>query len=141
MLIILFGPPASGKSTLLEFLENKNYNVLDIEKLGKNYKERKENFYKKLNTKKFDVDFLFVGAADLSPDDFLGDKKSIMLLPNKKIYKKRLFERKYKTKQNGLFKYDKFKKWSIFFDGFIIENNGSVEETVNKILKLIFIDK
>lgn len=140
-LIAIFGPPGSGKSTIVELAHKRGIKAFDFELDGNNYTERLENakqIFKQIEND-FDKVVLF-GAADLALEDFPVGTKFVMLLPPKEEYERRLTERDSgypnKAGQGGIeYKYEDFKTMSQRFFDLIVSEPLNREETLEAVLK------
>ncbi|MFH1712219.1 MAG: hypothetical protein ABH846_03225 [Patescibacteria group bacterium] len=142
-LILLLGPPGSGKSTIIKTAKTKGLPAFDLEEHG----SRPENTQgritqaKKIIQDHQDDENVLIGMADVDPKVFPNDSIKIMLLPSLKVYRARLQDRDAeqadKRDQGGLeYKYDEFKEWAAKFEH-VIQNDGTPEEALEQILDVI----
>ena len=138
--IAIYGPPCVGKTTLINYAKSQNYKAYDVEEFGNTYFDRKNKsteFFKEI----LNNEIVFVGAADLKPEDFPENTKFINLVPPFKEYKRRVLKRDIeipeKIGHNGLEqKYEEFVTRKEKFD-LLINENLSIEETLNKIIEML----
>lgn len=130
--IALFGPPASGKSTLIKEFKKLGIKAYDIERCGDSYNERKINFNKILKKEK--SNYIIFGTADMKITDFPKNTIKILLLPPINIYKSRLKERNrkypHKKDQNAIKKYLSIDKNK--YD-LVLDKDYSKADIINKI--------
>lgn len=133
--VAVFGPPGSGKSSLIEYAKRRGYTGFDLETAAQTAEERRvvlEAFLAQHSN-----EAVFIGTADLLPEDFPNGTMSVMLLPSKKVYLDRLAHRDaaepIKAGQEGERKYDDFVDWSKKFEH-VIRNDGTIDEAFDGIL-------
>jgi len=109
-IVALFGPPAAGKSTLIQEAKRMGVEAYDIEELGHSYTERKQAFTQLLPT--IAAPYVLFGAADLRMHDFPAGTIFIALLPPLGVYTERLKHRDnehpHKAGQDALVHYQHF---------------------------------
>src|SRR3989339_224959 len=121
-IVALFGPPATGKSTLIVNAQKLGIPACDVERLGTTYIERKKNFFTIL--KEIHYPYFLVGTADLKRSDFSPTTIKVLLLPPSEEYVRHIHERNddypHKYGQHALACYYKFAKernlYEIVFD-------------------------
>lgn len=146
MFVLLFGPPASGKSTIVNLAKKKGIIAFDLEKRGRGPKARaiRNRAAKDISYRYKEKDLVIVGMASVHPGIFPRSSKYIILLPPKNIYKKRLAYRDarnpLKKGQDALKYFEEFKKWSKKYTH-VLKGNMTPEETLKRILKIANIKK
>lgn len=139
MLVLLYGPPGSGKSTLVRLAQQRGLIAVDLEDVfpGSAGKEIRRKAGMELATKYPSKQMVIVGTADVWFDAFPPDSLKILLLPPREIYNKRLRQRDkdkpFKAGQGGIEVYEKFKQGVDMFD-VVLGDEMSAEGTLDRIL-------
>lgn len=134
-IIILFGPPGSGKTTIISTAKQKGMFAIDLEEI-KTTVGRKKYIQKLFSEEEVACDIL-IGAADLHQNDFPNYVETVLLLPQKKRYLEQVGKRDKlqpeKAGQQAERVYDSFVEWKSNFTR-IIEEDGSPDEILAIIL-------
>jgi hypothetical protein len=142
MYIAIFGPPCSGKTSIVNYAKIKGFYSIDAEDFGSTYQTRVKGFqeFLKSNVKS---EFIFVGAADLTPQDFPENTIFILNIPPFDEYENRILQRDKaqpsKIGHNGKVKYNEFVDMKPNFD-YCIEETWTIEESFEKVLKWLNIN-
>ncbi|MBU0569454.1 hypothetical protein KKB40_01585, partial [Patescibacteria group bacterium] len=117
--IFFWGPPGSGKTTIIKAARDAGHLAYDLEDYGSDQADTPGRI---AQAKKIIEDYqddakVLIGMADVDPKVFPNDSIKIMLLPSLKVYRARLQDRDAeqadKRDQGGLeYKYDEFKEWA-----------------------------
>ena len=75
--LAVYGPPGSGKTSLVQRAVSRGYLAQDLEEVGKTYTERRA-FIAELG----DVEPTMFGAADLCPEDLPSGTRLVLLVPS-----------------------------------------------------------
>lgn len=141
-IIALFGPPGSGKSTLIKLAQSKKLEAFDLELGGDSYEERLKSARQLFEKLKDSTHLVTIfGAADLQFKDFPKRTKFVLLLPPREEYERRVTERDNhdpdKSGQGGLeFKYDAFKKTASQFD-LVVSEAVDPEDTLKAVFMVL----
>ena len=133
--VVLFGPPGVGKSTLIALAHQRGIESYDFEKGGNSYEERKKSMLATFGLLR--TGFVLCGAADIQRKDFPMPVRSVLLLPDRQEYVRRMTERNnispHKANQKNERVYDKFNARQKDFD-LVINDIASPERLLDEIL-------
>ncbi len=90
--VALYGPPGSGKSTVVELAHRRGVTAYDAEAFGPNHAERVAGFQRVLL--RSTEGLILIGAADLTPEDFPAGTKFVLLLPPAEEHRRRVLDRR-----------------------------------------------
>ena len=86
--IILFGPPGVGKTDIIRLAQSKDIPAYDIEAFGHDYEDRKKGF--RVIDAMDKSDYVIFASSDLKLNDINPFMKTVLLLPEKDDYLKRI---------------------------------------------------
>ncbi len=136
-IVVVYGPPGVGKSTLVLLAQSLGVCAYDIEKYGDTFDTRKLGMLSILEKEK--SSYVFFGAADMKPGDFPQGTMHILLLPPKVVYvarmKKRDAEFPHKSGQNGMRTYARFAKVKENYD-VVFDKEITAQKLLEDILKI-----
>ncbi|MDA0207894.1 MAG: hypothetical protein O3B64_00600 [bacterium] len=135
-ILLITGPPASGKSALIQFAKKKGYQAYDFELMTESEKEKIALVHKVSEDDSLQGPVL-VALGEINPLVFNKAFPVIFLLPSPEIYLMRLEQRDAahpeKAGQNAEHWYGEFVKWKHVAD-FVIENDTTMPDLLDTIL-------
>lgn len=133
-IIVLFGPPGVGKTTLIKTAKSLHIPAIDLENVASSTEKRKA-YVQNLFSGAY-PHTMIIGAADLHQNNFPDFVETVLLLPEKNTYLQRMEMRDsdmpHKAEQNGDTVYDLFAQSRRNFDRVITETG-----TPDEILKVL----
>lgn len=81
-IVAIYGPPGSGKSTLVAVAKKIGWHAVDLEGIGSTVEERKAAVVSYVRDKKSGILF---GAADIPPELFPQETKFVLLAPGEDV--------------------------------------------------------
>ena len=136
--IALFGPPGTGKFTLIDLFQAAGVPAVDLEQAAATYDDRKALLATVLETHP-DKQIVF-GAADLRIDDLPDSVTRVLLLPPLSEYTTRVAKRNYdhpmKSNQDALDIYYRFKDKMAEFD-VVYADISSAESLQKELMRFV----